>query len=162
MRRYSIYLLLPLFLTGCANYYAPPAGASTSVLEDYISQIDENEGSAMICYAKSIDGVQAKNALIDTRARSTGTGRRLNIYLTDRKVQAGIRTVVLRCEKLYARPIDAMLGKTPSLEGQIEFKFEPSLEYEVRADFNGTDWAIYIRDAKSRVPLAPMVYGTPK
>lgn len=162
MRLHNL-LLLPIFaLAGCASYYAPPAGSPTAVLEDYITQIDETEGSAMICFAKAIDGVQSKNALMDTRERSTGTGRRLYVYLTDRKVQAGSRTIFLRCEKFYARPIDAMLGNAPALEGQIEVSFEPSREYEIRADFNGADWAIYIRDAKSRTPVSPMVYGKPK
>ena len=82
-------LLLLSSLAGCATYYAPPSGAATAVLEDFITQIDESEGSAMICFAKSIDGVQAKNALTDTRERSIGTGKRLNVYLTDRKVQIG-------------------------------------------------------------------------
>lgn len=146
----------------CATFAETPSDASQkAVLEDYITRINEKESEAMFCVATRINGKSIDHALDRTRRNSSGKGNKFYFYLSDRKLDPVPQKVTLRCEYTYARPIDAMLGSTPSLEGTIDFEPEPGKEYEVRADLDGPDWAIWIREVKSRLPVTKVVYGVP-
>lgn len=155
-------IALALMLCVAPVFAETPSDASQkAVLEDYITKINDKESEAMFCFAKRINGKDITNAFSETKRRSYGKGNRFYFYLADRKLDPGILSVTLRCEYAFARPIDAMLGSTPSLEGTIDFEPEAGKDYEVRADFEGTEWAIWIRDARSHSQVSKMVYGLP-
>ena len=160
MKRLSFFLAVMPFLCS-AVAQTPPEVPQKAVLEDYITQINEKESEAMFCVVTQINGKRVPNALDETRTRSYGKGNKFYFYLTDRKLDPGPVKVTLRCEYAYARPIDSMFGKTPSLEGTLDFEPEAGKEYEVRADLEGPDWAIWIREVKSRYPVTKVVYGIP-
>lgn len=160
MKIHSAALASMLFMCP-ALAETPPDLPQKAVLEDYITRINEKESEAMFCVVTQINGKRISNALSETRNRSSGKGNKFYFYLTDRKLDPGPVKVTLRCEYAYARPIDSMLGATPWLEGTLDFEPEAGKEYEVRADLEGPDWAIWIRDVKSRYPVTKVVYGIP-
>ncbi|MFN7694777.1 MAG: hypothetical protein ACK5O3_12130 [Burkholderiales bacterium] len=145
-RRLSALSALAL-LTACATPEPAPA-PMTGPRALVADSGDRQSGSlAHLYYVSKLAGRRIDNAGTATFQATQGRGMALQMTLRDREVAAGETTLTLSGSTTYAAPIQAMLGKTCRVEGDVKFQVLPDQRYTVRGRFDASACAVWLTDS---------------
>ena len=151
MSNHSLLRFMPLalvvVLAGCATPEPPPAPLSgpRALLSD--SGERQSASLAHLYYASKLAGRRIDNAGDATFQATQGRGMALQMVLRDREVAAGEISLTLNGATQYAAPIQAMLGKTCRVSGDVKLQVQADQRYTVRGRFDASGCAVWIADA---------------
>jgi hypothetical protein len=151
--RLLLLLATAALLSACATPEPPPPPLTgpRALLSD---SGDRQSGSlAHLYYVAKLGGRDVDNAGSATFQATQGRGMALQMELRDREVAAGEAVVTLAGSTTYAAPIQAMMGKTCRVRGDVKLLVQADQRYTVRGRFDATGCAVWITDsAGAEVP----------
>lgn len=165
MKKYLLVLFSLLALAGCASNQPKPPQYETiwkpgAVVKD--TAFNTETSKANFCALIALNSASIENSIEATQAATAGRGMQLQNRLIERVVPPGKYSATIRCQTVYAMPIQAIFSGSSSVEGKVEFSSQTGRTYAVKGILSEPNVSVWIEDTGLAQPVTEKVQDSRK